>query len=220
MFTRVSVAAFSVESHHFFLYVSVKFPSMETRVSASVNAWHLCGNTRKRSGNKTISCFRLGKMTETRSVHGKLGARSIQPKFRLSDGEKWSTSKGGPVFSKPFQLDRTDPLSFGPKFPEILVEWIAPQPRPRGAFPWLWGRGRPGDEVDRSLDHHVSAGRKRDRYKQLPVSVKFTKYGNTLFRPVFKNVVDPFAKNLENLDLLFSQSVMIGFEQSHCKVFN
>ena len=43
-----------------------------------------------------------------------------------SDREKWSTSKGGPVFSKLFQLDRTDPLSFGPKFPEILVEWIAP----------------------------------------------------------------------------------------------
>ena len=33
--------------------------------------------------------------------------------------------KGGPVFSKLFQLDPTDPLSFGPKFPEILIEWIA-----------------------------------------------------------------------------------------------
>ena len=43
-----------------------------------------------------------------------------------SDREKWSTSKGGPVFSKRFRLDRTDPLSFGPKFPEILVKWIAP----------------------------------------------------------------------------------------------
>ena len=38
--------------------------------------------------------------------------------------------------------------------------------------------------VHGKLDHHVSAGRKRDGYKQLPVSVKFTKYGNTLFRPV------------------------------------
>ena len=28
--------------------------------------------------------------------------------------------------SKLFRLDRTDPLSFGPKFSEILVEWIAP----------------------------------------------------------------------------------------------
>ena len=42
-----------------------------------------------------------------------------------SDREKWSTSKSGPVFSKLFRLDRTDPLSFGTKFPEILVEWIA-----------------------------------------------------------------------------------------------
>ena len=42
-----------------------------------------------------------------------------------SDREKWSTSKGGPVFSKLFLLDRTDPLSFGLKFLEILVEWIA-----------------------------------------------------------------------------------------------
>ena len=44
-----------------------------------------------------------------------------------SDREKRTTSKGGPVFSKLFRLDRTDPLSFGPKFPEILVEWIAPE---------------------------------------------------------------------------------------------
>ena len=43
-----------------------------------------------------------------------------------SDREKRTPSKGGPVFSKLFRLDRTDPLSFGPKFPEILVEWIAP----------------------------------------------------------------------------------------------
>ena len=39
-----------------------------------------------------------------------------------SDREKWSTSKGVPVFQKLFRLDRTDALSFGPKFPEILVE--------------------------------------------------------------------------------------------------
>ena len=38
--------------------------------------------------------------------------------------------------------------------------------------------------VHGQLDHHVSAARKRDGYKQLPVSVEFTKYGNTLFRPV------------------------------------
>ena len=44
-----------------------------------------------------------------------------------SNREKWSTSKNGPVFSKLFRLDRTDPLSFGPEFPEILVEWIGPR---------------------------------------------------------------------------------------------
>ena len=38
--------------------------------------------------------------------------------------------------------------------------------------------------VHGKLDHHVSAGRKRDGFKQLHVSVEFTKYGNTLFRPV------------------------------------
>ena len=38
--------------------------------------------------------------------------------------------------------------------------------------------------VHGKLDYHVSAGRKRDGYQQLPVSVEFTKYGNTLFRPV------------------------------------
>ena len=38
--------------------------------------------------------------------------------------------------------------------------------------------------VHGKLDRHVSAGRKRDGFKQLHVSVEFTKYGNTLFRPV------------------------------------
>ena len=38
------------------------------------------------------------------------------------------TEKSGPHFvsSKLFWLDRTDPLSFGLKFPEKLVEWIMP----------------------------------------------------------------------------------------------
>ena len=40
--------------------------------------------------------------------------------------EKRSTSKGGPLFSKLFWLDLTDPFSFRPKFLEILVEWIGP----------------------------------------------------------------------------------------------
>ena len=36
------------------------------------------------------------------------------------------TGKRGPVFSKLFRLDRTDPLSFGPKFPEIWLNGSRP----------------------------------------------------------------------------------------------
>ena len=55
-----------------------------------------------------------------------MGRDPFNQNSNRSDRKKWSTSKGGPVFSKLFRLDRTDPLSFGPKFPDILVEWIAP----------------------------------------------------------------------------------------------
>ena len=62
-----------------------------------------------------------------RSGTGGQGRDPFNQTSNRSDREKRTTSKGGPVFSKLFRLDRTDPLSFGPKFPEILVEWIAPQ---------------------------------------------------------------------------------------------
>ena len=55
-----------------------------------------------------------------------LGRDPFDQNSDWSDRKKRTTSKGGPVFSKLFGLDRTDPLSFGPKFPESLVEWIAP----------------------------------------------------------------------------------------------
>ena len=55
-----------------------------------------------------------------------LGRDPFNQNSNRSDREKRTTSKGGPVFPKLFRLDRTDPLSFGPKFPESLVEWIAP----------------------------------------------------------------------------------------------
>ena len=55
-----------------------------------------------------------------------IGRDPFNQNSNRSDREKRTTSKGGPVFSKLFRLDRTDPLSFGPKFPESLVEWIAP----------------------------------------------------------------------------------------------
>ena len=56
-----------------------------------------------------------------------------------SDREKRTTSKGGPVFPKLFRLDQTDPLSFGPKFPESLVEWIAPS-MSRKLIPISWNK--------------------------------------------------------------------------------
>ena len=57
---------------------------------------------------------------------GIVGRDPFNQNSNRSDQEKWSTSEGGPVFSNLFRLDQTDPLSFGPKFPEILVEWIVP----------------------------------------------------------------------------------------------
>ena len=63
---------------------------------------------------------------DIRIVEKHLGRDPFKPNSDPSDREKWSTSKGGPVFSKLFRLDQTDPLSFGPKFTEILVEWIMP----------------------------------------------------------------------------------------------
>ena len=62
------------------------------------------------------------KFTTGRTGHtGVLGRDPFNQHSDRSDREKRTTSKGGPVFSKLFRLDRTDPLSFGPKFPEILV---------------------------------------------------------------------------------------------------
>ena len=63
-----------------------------------------------------------GKVSKKRVLRWATGNKNSD----RSDREKWSTSKGGPIFSKLFRLDRTDPLRFGPKFPVILVEWIAP----------------------------------------------------------------------------------------------
>ena len=67
--------------------------------------------------------------------------------------------------------------------------------------------------VHGKLDHHVSAGRKRDGYKQLPVSVEFTKYGNTLFRPV---------QNIRSRVGLFADSTILYLtitSEEHCRQF-
>ena len=76
--------------------------------------------------NRTLHATIELKTSFMRCVQISYGRDPFNQNSNRSDREKWSTSKGGPVFSKLFRLDRTDPLSFGPKFPEILVEWIAP----------------------------------------------------------------------------------------------
>ena len=78
-------------------------------------------------------------LPEWQAGDGKIG-RTLGDPFNKnshrSDREKWSTSKGGPVFSKLFRLDQTDPLGFRPKFLEILVEWIVPPQS--SALPFLF----------------------------------------------------------------------------------
>ena len=63
---------------------------------------------------------------DIRIVEKHFGRDPFNQNSDRSDREKWSTSKGTPVFSKLVRLDWTHPLSFGPKFHEILVEWIVP----------------------------------------------------------------------------------------------
>ena len=54
-------------------------------------------------------------------------ARSIQPKFPTGPTKKTGPPQKLDQFFRNFSgRNRTDPLSFGPKFPVILVEWIAP----------------------------------------------------------------------------------------------
>ena len=96
-------------------------------------------------GDKTLKVLGIWSSDFLTSLASQ-GARSIQPKFQpVRSGKvvhlkRWTNLvsrtflgkrpgdevEGKPVFSKLFRLDRTDPLSFGPKFPEISVEWIAP----------------------------------------------------------------------------------------------
>ena len=61
-------------------------------------------------------------------VHGQYRtARSLGLRMgqKRSIQEKWSTSKGGPAFSRLFWLNETIPFSFLPTFPVILAQWIA-----------------------------------------------------------------------------------------------
>ena len=47
-----------------------------------------------------------------KNQEGVIGRDPFNQNSNRPDREKWSTSKGGPVFSKLFLLDRSDPLSF------------------------------------------------------------------------------------------------------------
>ena len=82
------------------------------------------GPTGKRGPPQKVDPFFRNFSGWTEPIHWVLD-RNFR-KVWLNGSRPRTTSKGGPVFSKLFLLDRTFPLSFGPKFPEILVEWIAP----------------------------------------------------------------------------------------------
>ena len=51
-----------------------------------------------------------------------------------NDRSKRTTSGGGPLLPENFHLGRTAPFMFGPKFPEILVQWKAPNVLHPGVF--------------------------------------------------------------------------------------
>ena len=91
-----------------------------------------------------------------------------------SDREKRTTSKGGPVFSKLFRLDQTDPLSFGPKFPESLVEWIAPVIRvgQGQCVRSVWWQ-RPGTQTSSGRSDPSSArrGKKQEQKKRRQIKI-------------------------------------------------
>ena len=85
-------------------------------------------------------------------------ARSIQPKFQPVRPGKEDHLKRWTRFSKLFRLDRTDPLSFGPKFPESLVEWIAPRKyRPSYELPYEIPAPVPDGKYFDNLTHAQSS---------------------------------------------------------------
>ena len=88
------------------------------------SSWHAL---RARNAHLLLSGFDLLHHAEFSLVRRpRAGRDPFNQNSNRSDREKWSTSKGGPVFLKLIRLDQTDPLSFGPRFSEILVKWIAP----------------------------------------------------------------------------------------------
>ena len=124
---------------------------------------HLCTESRM---------VNVEKRRENTSQIASSGRDPFNQNSDRSDREKRTTSKGGPFFSKLFQLDRTDPLSFGPKFPEILIEWVAPSVCLRSS---------------RSIGHHyLNVWRKNKVAKKSGkrISPLQTKIGDTNLRTV------------------------------------
>ena len=64
-------------------------------------------------------CYNVGFLTEALGAIHSTKIRPVRP-GKVVHLKRWTR------FLKLFRLDWTDPLSFGPKFPEILVKWIAP----------------------------------------------------------------------------------------------
>ena len=64
--------------------------------------------------------------TEQRGTGVENGSEYETVHFDRTGPTEKSGPPRGPIFSNVFRLDRTGPFSFRPKFPEILVEWIAP----------------------------------------------------------------------------------------------
>ena len=61
--------------------------------------------------NKIFKCLALAQPAVINYTGRKSGRDPFNQNSDRSDREKRTTSKGGPVFSKLFRLDRTDPLS-------------------------------------------------------------------------------------------------------------
>ena len=117
----IAFLTFSLSSHPWNLgarSIQPKFRPVRPGKEDHLKRWTIFFETFPVGPNRSIEFW-----TE---ISGNFGRDPFDQNSNWSDREKWSTSKGGPVFSKLFRLDRTDPLSFGPKFPEILVEWLAP----------------------------------------------------------------------------------------------
>ena len=76
-----------------------------------------------RNGGRTYGRTLYGRFSQNQNFWDAWNTMGAIHSTKIQTGP---TEKRGPPQKDFFRLDRTDPLSFGPKFPESLVEWIAP----------------------------------------------------------------------------------------------